>query len=265
LQSPAWRHAFTKLFGSNYLAGFWEDDLLPLLLWHSVPYPEGAPGTIHCLVENIESQPGEYQAPSWSWASVNQPVDFMPVAPEHDIVIHVAGAKVLYSRDNRFGSFQKGSIHFQGVLIPAAKVSYYGFSQANSIITTHVLKIREVDVDCEPMYDCYAGWVQREGRSYLVPVLKSNNSETRKFIIGIVVEEILDGEKSDISEDQEFKRIGLFSMTAVQWLQCVEFVQGMTRSNGGERHGLEARDPNQTPDRGNEDFWSFDFRTITVS
>ncbi|KAK1830907.1 heterokaryon incompatibility protein-domain-containing protein [Podospora conica] len=57
--------AYAKSRPSEYLAGIWLADLVPGLLWHR-------------RGNEVLSRPGDgYRAPSWSWASVEGPVDFV--------------------------------------------------------------------------------------------------------------------------------------------------------------------------------------------
>jgi hypothetical protein len=49
---------FAKIFNTKYLAGMWEKDLVCQLVWRAA-------------TTKLKPRPKEYQAPTWSWASIN--------------------------------------------------------------------------------------------------------------------------------------------------------------------------------------------------
>ncbi|PVH68192.1 HET-domain-containing protein [Cadophora sp. DSE1049] len=58
-------HKVQRITGGTYIAGLWKEDILRGLLWRSFDL---------CRCERVS----EYRAPSWSWASINGPVELMP-------------------------------------------------------------------------------------------------------------------------------------------------------------------------------------------
>jgi hypothetical protein len=48
---------FAARYNTQYLAGLWKDNLVQQLVWHTVETPQ--------------PRPEYYQAPTWSWASIN--------------------------------------------------------------------------------------------------------------------------------------------------------------------------------------------------
>ncbi|KUJ16569.1 HET-domain-containing protein, partial [Mollisia scopiformis] len=54
---------FSRRLGCDYLAGVWKDYLWNGLMWRVAPR---------------KARPQKYQAPSWSWASVNGPITYAP-------------------------------------------------------------------------------------------------------------------------------------------------------------------------------------------
>jgi hypothetical protein len=102
----------------EYYAGLWKADLILESTWR-----------VHDL-HGGETRPQEYQAPSWSWASINKEVRYsVQVAKprKYDVV-----AKVIYTdtfiypaaRD-RFGKVLHGVLHIRGSLV---KLRYKGTS-----------------------------------------------------------------------------------------------------------------------------------------
>ncbi|ETI20382.1 hypothetical protein G647_08417 [Cladophialophora carrionii CBS 160.54] len=61
---------FHKMLNSAYLAGLWESNLLPDLLWYHDCSRSAALGN------SSSSRPPRFRAPSWSWASIDGSVSF---------------------------------------------------------------------------------------------------------------------------------------------------------------------------------------------
>lgn len=103
---------FSRIFGDVYLAGLWQSTLFSDLLWHgeyNTPWP-----------------PGDYRAPSWSWAAVNGSQRSYCQQPGHSNVQQIAkiissGVKV--EGINPYGEVSDGRIVVQAplVLVQVAK------------------------------------------------------------------------------------------------------------------------------------------------
>jgi hypothetical protein len=110
---------FAQKLGTDYLAGLWRSTLLSDLLW------EANPG------DSAMKQPLEYRAPSWSWASMNCPVKYLPgwiVSPEVTVV--EAAAQPVWER-SPFGRISDGYIRLSGKLMHNLTVApYRGHSYA---------------------------------------------------------------------------------------------------------------------------------------
>jgi hypothetical protein len=88
----------------SYLAGLWRRHLAGDLLWRcNYPY---------------ESKPKRYLAPSWSWASINDPIEhkFFFGTREEDTLIKIKSAEVELETANVFGQVKGGSICLEGKL-----------------------------------------------------------------------------------------------------------------------------------------------------
>lgn len=96
---------FAKQLGTDYLAGLWRSTLLSDLLW------EANPG------DSAMNRPLEYRAPSWSWASVNCPVKYLPgwIASPKATVIEAVAQPVV--ERIQFGKVSNGYIRLRGKLI----------------------------------------------------------------------------------------------------------------------------------------------------
>ncbi|CAG7565803.1 unnamed protein product [Fusarium equiseti] len=88
--------------GDDYLAGLWRKSLLWVLAWHTFDQ------------DAKRSAPEAYTAPSWSWASVNQPVAFS--SDQDQSLAIVKGAKVdLEKSESPFGRVTGGWVHLSGI------------------------------------------------------------------------------------------------------------------------------------------------------
>ncbi|CAJ0545056.1 Ff.00g085290.m01.CDS01 [Fusarium sp. VM40] len=59
----------------HYLAGIWKSDLYISLFWYAPPEPYSERQSLHSLIKTITSH-RSYIAPSWSWASEKEPIEF---------------------------------------------------------------------------------------------------------------------------------------------------------------------------------------------
>ncbi|RFN53973.1 heterokaryon incompatibility protein [Fusarium flagelliforme] len=83
----------------EYLAGLWRKDLLVDLVWKTF------------AEDPKRSSPTSYTAPSWSWASVNEPAMFMGNENTQSLAV-IQGAKVdLESSESPFGKVTGGWVH----------------------------------------------------------------------------------------------------------------------------------------------------------
>lgn len=104
--------AITK---SRYLAGLWENDIVPGLLWH-------------CINHGTSRIRGDYRAPSWSWASVEAAIsDHSHLMPQDRDAfdITVIEAYCTPSTVDPFGAVSDGFIKMRGRLA-AGKFEYHG-------------------------------------------------------------------------------------------------------------------------------------------
>ena len=95
--------AFT---GDEYLAGLWRRDLPRALMW-SASFGDQL------------SRPAPYRAPSWSWASVEGPVEYVVVDNNDTTAVKIVHAKVEPLGYDKHGQVKAGSITICGVLVSA--------------------------------------------------------------------------------------------------------------------------------------------------
>lgn len=68
----------------RYLAGIWENDLIPSLLWDA--HGHGIHADLRSYTPYQNRRPTSWRAPSWSWASTEGPVSFRCSANEEQHV-----------------------------------------------------------------------------------------------------------------------------------------------------------------------------------
>ena len=104
---------FAQQLGTAYLAGLWRSTILSDLLWRADPG------------DSTLNLPLEYRAPSWSWASVNCPVKYLPgwiASPE--VTVIEAKVQPVVER-SQFGRVSDGYIRLSGKLIHGMTVAPY--------------------------------------------------------------------------------------------------------------------------------------------
>ncbi|KAH8777996.1 heterokaryon incompatibility protein-domain-containing protein [Hyaloscypha finlandica] len=104
---------FSPLLGPEYFAGLWQFSILWQLTW--VP-------TCSWDSEARNTRPEVYRAPSWSWASVDGPLDYESIFPGPDGEVYLYKCDFIScqiepkSAANPFGEVLAGSLKLQGVL-----------------------------------------------------------------------------------------------------------------------------------------------------
>ena len=104
-----------SLLDDVYLAGLWRKDLPFQLLWSVDDISDTAATRVRA------KRPRRYRAPSWSWASLDGPVDAQG-ARYDDFVITILDADVTPVGADRTGQIKDGFIRLNGRVIPAKLV-----------------------------------------------------------------------------------------------------------------------------------------------
>jgi len=114
---------FSSATGSSCLAGLWRDNLIPDLLWSSMPYLQN-PHHAHRL--------SEYRAPSWSWASVDTQFHYEDLSEERDLrsLVGVENVVCKASGMNALGEVKDGELVLVGLVARGILVAptEYSFS-----------------------------------------------------------------------------------------------------------------------------------------
>jgi hypothetical protein len=127
--------AVHKASPDQYLAGMWRKDLETMLSWC-------------CLrVSGVIPRSGTYRAPSWSWASVDGPVNARLCSDDnHKLCAHVLDASVDSSGPDDFGQLCGGILTISYAVMLSARLfvmvmSSQGTAGASVIVLKSLLKI----------------------------------------------------------------------------------------------------------------------------
>jgi len=109
--------AVAESTGDTYLAGLWGRHLLEDLYWRVYAYEElfeknkEGLGMVAVKGKAVGTavRPAEYRAPSWSWASIDAPIKYVPLAFSK-IVAHVQGCKILPASIDVYGRVVEGRL-----------------------------------------------------------------------------------------------------------------------------------------------------------
>jgi hypothetical protein len=154
----------------NYLAGLWRENLAEELLWHTPG--DKYIGTIREASVGPSARPIPWRAPTWSWASIQAPVEHgvwfnMEKQPFHpSIVVHQASCTPTNNSDAT-GELTDGRISLSGPIVPVilrhaegemisfypeySKISLEAVGQSEKYIET---------IHCRVDYDV---WTRSEG------------------------------------------------------------------------------------------------------
>ncbi|KAK4159778.1 heterokaryon incompatibility protein-domain-containing protein [Cladorrhinum sp. PSN259] len=97
-----------KILGDRYVAGMWWKDLAPLLCWYRSMLDQRPVGP----------RPKTYRAPSWSWASIDNPVAYYPGPRSWRQLVKISEAVVKPLDGDETAQLQGGHIKLHGYLIP---------------------------------------------------------------------------------------------------------------------------------------------------
>jgi hypothetical protein len=103
--------SFANATGQTYVAGMWRESLGYALLWKQ---PD-------CAAYNVDGtlfpQPTTWRAPSWSWASVEGPVECMGMYRDH-LLISVQDVVLTHATEDKMGLLTGGWLDLRGALKP---------------------------------------------------------------------------------------------------------------------------------------------------
>ena len=101
--------AISRISGVGYVAGLWQNNILYDLMWYA--------DTREWL-----SRPPEWRAPSWSWASVNAPVEYGRIADDATPLATVRSCESLPAPEHgAFGEVVGGTLEISGPFAEVAR------------------------------------------------------------------------------------------------------------------------------------------------
>jgi hypothetical protein len=130
--------------GGDYVGGMWRSHLASSLSWNAQPCGEILP-----------HRPGEYCAPSWSWASVKSSIDFAPPSgPDSTIYIDIIDVQTRPVEDgDHFGQLAGGFLLLEGYLLSPVTVVHDHTENRGSLrigtAMTHVGASLHIDAPIE--------------------------------------------------------------------------------------------------------------------
>lgn len=212
----------------GYLAGLWHSSLPLHLLWITEVYTRNrSAGPETCTpIAYLDHQPGQYIAPSWSWASIEGKISFAWCHNNYNTKERLAtleDARVVWAREGaRFGSVEFGEV---SVSAPVASVLWEdaagnpGTTAPMSGTITHVFPIDHnhqmavaVPPDAADQAEIRFDTVlqSRPSELVLVPVIGTAKklAHERELVLGLVLHR-LEG-------STQFRRLGVFHTTRLR-------------------------------------------------
>lgn len=179
----------SRVLSDKYLAGLWEADLHPGLLWHIDSANRS---------NFPSSRPAIYRAPTWSWLSIDGPVSY--ASGDFFFLYHLGliDAEVSLKGEDPNGEVKAGSIRLRELLRPVSLPRRIGAG----------LNSRRIVVDGEDMlFDDSIEYIedvldespQEDG---LFLLIRSYSGVRAKHLEGLVLEEI--------EEQNTYRRLGWF-------------------------------------------------------
>jgi hypothetical protein len=212
----------TRKYGNeqNYLAGLWKPDIIFELTWRCLPSSK-----------NTKIQPPkEYQAPSWSWVSLNQQVVYSSHVDNnmfiHQPIAELIDTNLTHVSENLFGQVSQGVLHLHAPIITLSyhrlsKSSYtvhYNTSPSFNLPTSPSSSTsRHISLD-HPVPFRPAALDEDESplanQTYFIPLYLTLERPTRrpKRVHGLIVEKV-GGNK------REFKRKGVMTLEGRWWVE----------------------------------------------
>ena len=200
----------------GYVAGLWKANIPVQLLWH--------------LKEGCQLNPQkEYQAPSWSWASVNSEVERVvyqiPSLENYEDLAQIIDAKATLTGKDEFGQVTGGYLKLRGQLLPAKLhiLPAYQGQGTETISETHSLTIPDFPPSPTPIhttaiFDTTDSTTDHE--FILAPILDIPGPETLE---GLILDYA--GDESEDGDSHRFKRIGVFKVTSTHRFGLLDVIR----------------------------------------
>ena len=229
---------------SNYLAGIWSYRPFDQLLWEPVPDPSPDAGPLF--------RPKTYQAPSWSWASVNHAIKFtvlssQPLADLNEGVVFAKDSK------QKYGEVKFGALILRGALIATRayqQLKPIGPAKAGFVT---ILGLGETKAFVQPIFD---DWQDSRAKDFMCAPLAF--TDPHKGVVGLVLLPTEVNEMNDLpSELRKYRRAGFFELSQHEWSRYrgrpVKLPYTVERGPHGELRQRWPNVPEEEPDFEHED------------
>lgn len=191
---------FQTISGDQYLAGLWQNDMLRGLLWSAYP-------TVTLV------KPPRWRAPSWSWASVNNPIIYRRLpGPTGIALAEIISCSVTPAfATASYGEVENASLQINGPVMMPDRAFTKTIMKRDNQVTHDDMRAVMMDMAIFKEDDTNAGFVNWEApEKHILLLLYATmrngadwNDETgTATVAGLVLEEI---------EDGRYERIGCFT------------------------------------------------------
>jgi hypothetical protein len=120
--------SFADITGQKYVAGMWHESLEYALMWKNSNFAR------YKVDDPLFSSPTTWCAPSWSWASVDAPTDFLRSDRTH-LLISVQDVVLIHATDDKMGLLTGGWLDLRGAL-KLMRISRHGDISSTANIWT---------------------------------------------------------------------------------------------------------------------------------
>jgi hypothetical protein len=148
--------------GGQYLAGLWRDERIEAqLCWRA---------------DGPKIRPTEWRAPSWSWASVDGPISYMPTQRDicDDTYARVVDASVTPLAGDVFGQLSAGTLHIECADMILGRVVGY-----DKVVVQGIDEEFQWPIILDTLDE---NTLSREGEVYLLPMIGGKTGRTSRKI-----------------------------------------------------------------------------------
>lgn len=188
---------FQKNTNDKYFAGLWGSMILDMIDWR-VNAPESR-------------QSSEYRAPSWSWASIDGPINLPVYSRHHEFLVELLDIKVVTRFGAEMSTVLSGFIKFKGrvltAVIQAVNLPFATFSVASSelkvLIAPDTLDVEFAEQCCITYMPFKLEYV------YSIKHLDGIKTELKRpYVVCLMLEQV----DSALDSELQYRRIGRFEI-----------------------------------------------------
>jgi hypothetical protein len=185
-------HAYSLRHDSEYLAGLWLGGIATGLLWFNA-------------TTDPLRRPARYRAPSWSWASLDGPIDFFSISAgtilDDTVEIYDVDARIETQGLDPFGRVKYGELRLWGAVKPAKLKTirendeFEGEQLSTQMIFDDISAIGSATLDCQVpdgavaclLISCGYDSFGMKLKNNLVLILKPTENENKYVRLGMSI------------------------------------------------------------------------------